>query len=79
MLPATDDRVRTEVRTDDGRELGTLREILRTGSNDVYVVRRGDDRGWLIPAIREVVLEVDVNENRMTVHPLEGMMDEHDS
>jgi 16S rRNA processing protein RimM len=66
-----------EVRTDTGKELGTLREILCTGSNDVYVVRQGE-REILVPAIRDVIREVDVNENRMTVHPLEGMLDEHD-
>jgi len=69
-----------EVRTDSGADLGTLREIITTGSNDVYVVQQGD-REWLIPATTEVVLEVDVSRNTMTVHPLEGMMDttdEHD-
>lgn len=69
-----------EVRTDSGEDLGTIREILTTGSNDVYVVRRGALE-WLIPATSEVVLDVDVSRNRMTVHPLEGMTgttDEHD-
>ncbi len=69
-----------EVHTDSGTALGTLREIITTGSNDVYVVREGS-REWLIPATDQVVLDVDVNRNRMTVHPLEGMTgttDEHD-
>jgi len=68
------------VHTDSGVALGTLREIVNTGSNDVYVVRQGD-REWLIPATAQVVLDVDVSRNRMTVHPLEGMTgttDQHD-
>jgi len=66
-----------EVKTDAGEDMGTLREILTTGGHDVYVVRRGG-REWLVPATREVVVAVDPATNRMTVRPLEGMMDEHD-
>jgi 16S rRNA processing protein RimM len=66
-----------EVRTDTGQELGILREILSTGGSDVYVVRKGS-RELLIPASREVIREVDLPGNRMTVHPLEGMLEEHD-
>jgi 16S rRNA processing protein RimM len=66
-----------DVHTDTGKELGVLREILSTGGNDVYVVRKGN-RELMIPASREVVREVDVTGNRMTVHPLEGMLEEHD-
>jgi len=66
-----------EVRTATGQELGILREILSTGGSDVYVVRKGS-RELLIPASREVVREVDLPGNRMTVHPLEGMLEEHD-
>jgi 16S rRNA processing protein RimM len=50
----------------DGEQLGTLQEILETGSNDVYVVRQGDKES-LIPAIEEVVLKVDLQQRLMTV------------
>lgn len=48
-----------------GRRLGTLAEILPTGANDVYVVRGDDGRELLVPALDDVVLEVDVAGRRM--------------
>lgn len=61
--------------TDDGRELGVLAQVLETGANDVYIVRR-DGREVLIPAIADVVIEVDLASKRMVVHPLPGLLDE---
>jgi 16S rRNA processing protein RimM len=55
-----------EVASADGQQLGTLQEILETGSNDVYVVRQGG-REILIPATQEVVLEVDLQRRLMIV------------
>jgi 16S rRNA processing protein RimM len=55
-----------EVISSDGRKLGTIEDILETGSNDVYVVRQGDEE-ILIPAIHQVVLEVDLQQRFMTV------------
>ena len=55
-----------EVASVDGQQLGTLQEILETGSNDVYVVRRGDEE-ILIPATEEVVREVDLQRRLMIV------------
>lgn len=55
-----------EVVNTEGQKLGTLEEIIETGSNDVYVVRRGKEE-ILIPAIEEVVREVDLQRRLMTV------------
>jgi 16S rRNA processing protein RimM len=57
-----------EVRTPEGRPLGRVAEILSTGSNDVYVVR-GGPRELLIPAIEDVVKEVDIEGGRLVVEP----------
>jgi len=66
-----------EVWTDTGRSLGTLEKILDTGSHDVYVVRKGEQE-TLIPAIRDVIQKVDVAGRRMIIHPMEGLLSEHD-
>jgi 16S rRNA processing protein RimM len=58
--------------TDEGEALGTIAEIIETGANDVYVVR-GDGGEILIPAAPGVVLDVDLEAGRMTVHLLEGL------
>lgn len=61
-----------------GEYLGKVREILRTGSNDVYVVRSGEEPGKqereiLLPATKEVVKEIDPAAGRMLVDLLEGL------
>lgn len=61
-----------QVHTEEGENLGELREILETGSNDVYIVR-GDGGELLIPATAQVVLEVDVAAGSMTVRLPDGL------
>ena len=53
-----------------GNRLGTLAEILETGANDVYVVRAQDGTETLFPALKDVVLSVDLAVGRITVRPL---------
>ena len=61
--------------TDDGRELGTLSEILETGANDVYVVKATDGKEVLLPAIPDVILGIDLPNNEIKVHVLEGLIE----
>lgn len=56
----------------DGMELGTIREIIQTGSNDVYVVR-DDNHELLIPAIQDVVREIDVAAGVMKIELIDGL------
>ena len=60
--------------TDRGEVLGTLTEIIATGSNDVYVVK-SEEREYLIPALEEVVREIDLAGRIMKVSPPEGLFD----
>lgn len=62
------------VLTDTGRDLGKLTDILMTGSNDVYVVRN-EEKEILIPAIKQCILNVDLEAGEMLVHLLEGLED----
>ncbi|MBP2072927.1 ribosome maturation factor RimM [Thermoanaerobacterium butyriciformans] len=66
------DLLNMKVYTDDQKELGILKDVLKTGANDVYVVKT-DDRDILIPAIKDVIKKVDIKERKMTVHLLEGL------
>ena len=61
-----------QVITDDGEALGEVIEVIVTGANDVYVVR-GPYRDLLLPAIKQVVLTIDLSAGKMTVRLLEGM------
>ena len=62
-----------DVVTDQGERLGTLQEVLITGSNDVYVVNSEGGREILIPAVTQVVKEVDLSAGRMLVHLIDGL------
>jgi 16S rRNA processing protein RimM len=66
------------VRTDGGR-VGVLESIIETGANDVYVVRGPQGGEILIPATREVVMQVDVRAGRMTIRSLPGLLDGDES
>ena len=60
------------VEAKDGEKLGILRSIFETGGNDVYVVDRGG-KELLVPAIEDVICEVDLENNRMIVDLPEGL------
>ncbi len=70
-----DDLVGLKVVTVDGESIGRLIQVLETGANDVYVVRREGAKDVLLPAIPDVVREVDIAGGRMTVRLLEGLID----
>ncbi len=59
---------------EQGRCFGELTDILATGANDVYVVKDGE-KEYLIPAISDVVLDINLIMRTMTVRPLEGLLD----
>lgn len=58
-----------------GENIGVLEDVLQTGANDVYHIRLSDGRELLLPAIRECVLEVDVENRWMKIHIMEGLLD----
>jgi 16S rRNA processing protein RimM len=64
-----------EVRTDDGRPLGRVREVLHNAANDVWVVE-GDGGDVLIPAVREVVTSVDVAGGHVVIRDTVGLLGE---
>ncbi len=68
------DMLGMEVVTEDGEPFGTLKDVITTGANDVYVVDSKNHGEVLIPAIRQCILDVDVQRGRMTVHLLDGLV-----
>ena len=69
------DLIDMKVVNEDGSPLGTLRDVITTGANDVYEVALGEGGTVLIPAIKECILDVDVENAVMRVHLLEGLLD----
>jgi len=63
-----------KVYLDTGKYLGSIKEIIPTGSNDVYVVKQNDSE-FLIPAIHEVVKKIDLAKGEMIVSAMDGLLD----
>ena len=62
-----------KVVTDDGRELGVIKDVIETGANNVYDVQNEEGARILIPAIPQCILDVRLTEGSMTVHLLPGL------
>ena len=60
---------------DNGTVYGTLKDVLQTGANDVYVVQAEGGKEILIPAIPDVIVETNIEEHCMKIRPLEGLLD----
>ena len=69
------DLIGLSVVTDEGEELGQLSDVLQTGANDVYVVKTPQGKEILLPAIKQCILNVDLDAMQMTVHVLDGLLD----
>ncbi len=69
-----DDIIGLEVFLTDGTNIGIVKDILQPGANDVYVVKDGK-KEHLIPAIKDVIKEVNLEEKRMVIDPLEGTLE----
>lgn len=68
------DLIGLQVVSDEEENLGTLTDVLQTGANDVYVIGEGAEE-ILLPAIKDCVKEVNLEEGRMIVHLLPGLRD----
>lgn len=69
------DLIDCSVVTDKGEDFGTLVEVLQTGANDVYVVKTTDGKEVLLPNIDQCILDVNIEEKKITAHIMEGLID----
>ena len=68
------DLIGMEVCLEDGTHFGQLKDVIETGANDVYVVEDTKGQEVLLPAIHECILDVDVENDRMTIHLMKGLL-----
>lgn len=68
------DIIGSDVYTDEGEHLGKVDDIYNTGSNDIYVVKDELGKQILLPAIKDVLLDIDVEKQKVTVHLLKGLV-----
>ena len=69
------DLIGLEVFTDQGERLGSLTDVLKTGANDVYEVTMENGKQVLLPAIKQCILQVDLDAGKVLVHVLDGLLD----
>ena len=69
------DLIGMRVVTEEGEELGTIKDVLQTGANDVYIIKKDGEDELLVPAIKDCVKNVDIEGGVMTLHLLEGLRD----
>ncbi len=68
-------KVYTDERESDEEVFGILKDVIETGANEVYAVDSEKYGEVLIPAIRQCILRVDVENQKMEVHLLDGLID----
>jgi len=68
------DLIGLEVYSDENKLLGKLEDIFNTGSNDIYVVKDELGKQILLPAISDVIKQINIEEGKIIVHLIEGLM-----
>ena len=68
------DLIGAEVYTDEGKLLGKVEDIFNTGSNDIYVVKDELGKQILLPGIKEVIKEVLLEQEKIIVHLIPGLI-----
>jgi len=68
------DLIGLDVYTENGEKLGILSDVLKPGANDVYVVRTSNQKEILLPVIPDVIKKVDMNEKKVIVELLKGLI-----
>ncbi len=68
------DMIGLSVLTEDGEKFGTLKEVMETGANDVYIIDSPKYGEVLIPAIKQCILQVDIEEGKMLIHLMDGLV-----
>ena len=68
------DMIGLQVYTEDGEAFGTMKDVLETGANDVYINDSIHYGEVLIPAIKQCILNVDIENQKMTIHLMEGLV-----
>ena len=68
------DLIGLDVYTDEEKYLGKLDDVFNTGSNDIYVVKDELGKQILLPAIQDVIKKVDLENKKLIVHLLKGLV-----
>lgn len=68
------DMIGLQVFTEDGEEFGVMKDVMETGANDVYIIDSPKHGEVLLPAIKQCILDVDIEARKMVIHLMEGLV-----
>lgn len=68
------DILKCEVFTEEGECLGKMVDVMQTGSNDVYIVKNKEGKEILLPAIKDVVKNIDIQNKKIMVKLMDGLI-----
>ena len=68
------DLIGLDIYTENGELLGKLDDVFSTGSNDVYVVKNSEGKQILLPAISDVIKNIDLEQKKIVVNLIEGLL-----
>ena len=68
------DLIGLDVYLENNDLFGKIKDVFQTGANDVYVIQTVDEKEVLIPAIKSVVKDVDIDNNKMIIELMEGLI-----
>ena len=69
-----DEIIDFKVKTKAGEELGILKSVQDTGGTDIFIIK-GENKEYMIPASKEIIIEVDEDEKIMIVDPIPGLLE----
>lgn len=69
------DLINVKIICEEGKVLGEIKDVIHTGANDVYVVKTETGKDLYLPAIKECILDIDIENRTMRVHLMEGLLD----
>ncbi len=69
------DMIGMQVVTEDGSLFGTLKHVMQTGANDVYEIQSSEFGDVLVPAIKDCILDVDIEGRIMKIHLMDGLIE----
>ena len=68
------DLIGIDVFDEEDRRFGVLKDVIETGANDVYSIELENSQELLLPAIKQCILDVDIDNKKMKVHVLDGLL-----
>lgn len=69
------DLINITVIDEEENMIGHLKDVLETGANDVYVIETQEKKEILLPAIKDCIIDVDIEKKKMKIHIMEGLLD----